>query len=115
MTTHGGDIRMTEQELLNESYDWLLSLLGVSLWGYDGTIGADGARRVSVDPSGRLVTKSQETIPTDPTKVNSSDVLEYVDSNLVSITKTIDGEDYVKTFGYDVYGNPTDISEWIKI
>jgi len=51
-----GDIRKTEQEILNESYDWLLSLLGVSLWGYDDTPGATGARRLAVNPSGQLET-----------------------------------------------------------
>jgi len=52
--SHGGDTRLTSQEVLNESYDWLLSLIGTSLWGFDDTTGAEGARRVAVNSNGNL-------------------------------------------------------------
>lgn len=100
---HGGDTRMTPQETLNESYDWLLSLLGVSLWGYDDTTGTEGARRIAVDSSGKIKTI---TTPQD-----GAIVLAYDGGNLVSLTKTIDGVSYVKILSY-TGSDLTGVSEW---
>ena len=49
------DTRKTPQEILNESYDWLLSLIGTMQWGYDAS--SNGARRISVDSNGNQLTQ----------------------------------------------------------
>ena len=113
MTNHGGDIRLTPQEILNESYDWMLSLMGIILWGYDDTPGAEGARRLAVNPNGNLEVVNQDTLPTDPTKINPTLSLRYDNSgNLQYIDKVIGGVTYTKTLTY-VDGNLTNISPWV--
>lgn len=104
---HGGDIRLTSQEVLNESYDWLLSLIGISLWGYDDTAGSEGARRIATDNQGHLEIIS----PLPMEGQNSSLVLSYDTGNLVSITKIINGVSYIKILSY-TGSDLTGVSEW---
>lgn len=65
--------------------------------------------------NGNQVSKIQETPPTDDTKLNPSLFLSYDGSgNLTTITRVIDGDEYVKTLVYE--GSVlVSVTPWVKI
>lgn len=65
--------------------------------------------------NGNQVSKIQETPPTDDTKLNPSLSLSYDGSgNLTTITRVIDGDEYVKTLIYE--GSVlVSVTPWVKI
>lgn len=65
--------------------------------------------------NGNQVSKIQETPPTDDTKLNPSLSLSYDGSgNLTTITRVIDGDEYVKTLVYE--GSVlVSVTPWVKI
>jgi hypothetical protein len=68
--------------------------------------------------NGDQVSKIQEVIPTDSTKVNSSLALsndDEVEASTKTLTKTIDGTDYTKTLSYNAAGDLIGVSVWTEI
>lgn len=65
--------------------------------------------------NGNQISKIQETPPTDDTKLNPSLSLSYDGSgNLTTITRVIDGDEYVKTLVYE--GSVlVSVTPWVKI
>jgi len=65
--------------------------------------------------NGNQISKIQETPPTDDTKLNPSLSLSYDGSgNLTTITRVIDGDEYVKTLIYE--GSVlVSVTPWVKI
>jgi hypothetical protein len=87
MANLGTDTKLKEQAILNRVYD---------------------------DDTNSLNLKTIEVSPTDFTKINPSLVFAYDGSgNLTTVTKTIDGTNYVKTLTYDESNNLVSESVWV--
>lgn len=84
----------------------------VLVYGWD----ADGLQkvRIKVDSNGNQIIKTEESTPTDPTRINGSFVFTRNASNYItSIAQTIDGTTYTKTITRDGSNYITGISVWV--
>ena len=75
----------------------------------DTTTHSRGASVEQVGSQGALITKDVNTV----TDNNNPIALAYTGDNLTTITKTVDGTDYVKTLTY-TDGDLTNVSAWIS-
>ena len=111
--TTGSKTKYTEQHIENMSYDQRMQLASRLLMGYDDTVGAEGTRRVAVNPNGQLEVSTQPINPISGDNPSVT-VTENISGTITTktITKIINAISYIKTVAIDSSDNSVSVSVW---